>query len=65
MVDIAVTLLDGSFHSVDSSDMAFATATRQAMQDGLAKADPVLLEPIEAVDGRRCRRNTRRTPSAC
>ncbi|WP_431270584.1 hypothetical protein [Dankookia sp. P2] len=49
VVDVAVTLLDGSFHSVDSSDMAFATATRQAMQDGLAKADPVLLEPIEAV----------------
>ena len=42
-------LLDGGFHSVDSSDMAFATATRMAMQEGLAKADPVLLEPMEAV----------------
>ena len=49
VVDVSVTLLDGSFHSVDSSDMAFGTATRMAMQDGLAKADPVLLEPIEAV----------------
>ena len=49
VVDIAVTLLDGGFHSVDSSDMAFATATRMAMQEGLAKADPVLLEPVEAV----------------
>ncbi len=49
VVDIAVTLLDGTFHSVDSSDMAFAGATRMAMQEGLAKADPVLLEPIEAV----------------
>jgi elongation factor G len=49
VVDIAVTLLDGSFHSVDSSDMAFGTATRMAMQDGLAKADPVLLEPVDQV----------------
>jgi elongation factor G len=49
VVDVAVTLLDGGFHSVDSSDMAFATATRMAMQEGLAKAEPVLLEPIQAV----------------
>ena len=49
VVDVAVTLLDGGFHPVDSSDMAFATATRMAMQEGLAKADPVLLEPVEAV----------------
>lgn len=49
VVDIEVTLVDGGFHSVDSSDMAFATATRMAMQEALAKADPVLLEPIEHV----------------
>ncbi|MDO9709474.1 elongation factor G [Paracraurococcus lichenis] len=49
VVDVAVTLLDGGFHSVDSSDMAFATATRMAMQEGLAKAEPVLLEPVHAV----------------
>ena len=49
VVDIAVTLLDGGFHSVDSSDMAFATATRMAMQEGLAKAGPLLLEPVEEV----------------
>jgi len=49
VVDIAVTLVDGTFHSVDSSDMAFASATRMGMQEGLAKADPVLLEPIELV----------------
>ena len=49
VVDIAVTLLDGGFHSVDSSDMAFRTATRMAMTEGLAEADPVLLEPIEQV----------------
>jgi elongation factor G len=48
-VDIAVTLVDGTFHSVDSSDMAFRTATRMAMQEGLAKAGPVLLEPVDHV----------------
>jgi elongation factor G len=46
VVDISVTLVDGQFHSVDSSDMAFKTATSLAMKEGLAKADPVLLEPI-------------------
>jgi elongation factor G len=49
VVDISVTLTDGQFHAVDSSDMAFKTATRIAMQEGLAKADPVLLEPIDHV----------------
>ncbi|WP_431284617.1 elongation factor G [Humitalea sp. 24SJ18S-53] len=49
VVDIAVTLLDGGFHTVDSSDMAFATATRMAMQEGMAKAGAILLEPVEAV----------------
>lgn len=49
VVDIAVTLTDGQFHSVDSSDMAFKTATSQAMKEGLAKADPVVLEPISKV----------------
>ncbi|WP_137176413.1 elongation factor G [Roseomonas sp. AR75] len=49
VVDIEVTLVDGGFHSVDSSDMAFATATRMAMQEALAKADPIVLEPVEHV----------------
>jgi elongation factor G len=49
VVDISVTLVDGGFHSVDSSDMAFKTATSIAMKDGLAKADPVLLEPVDRV----------------
>jgi elongation factor G len=49
VVDIEVVLVDGTFHAVDSSDMAFKTATRMAMQEGLAKADPVLLEPIDHV----------------
>jgi elongation factor G len=46
VVDVAVRLYDGQYHSVDSSDMAFKTAGRQAMSEGLAKCDPVLLEPI-------------------
>jgi elongation factor G len=50
VVDVAVTLLDGSYHSVDSSDMAFRQAGRLAMSEGLPKCTPVLLEPIMAVD---------------
>jgi len=49
VVDISVTLVDGQFHSVDSSDMAFKTATSLAMKEGLAEADPVVLEPIDQV----------------
>ncbi|MBS0559172.1 MAG: elongation factor G [Proteobacteria bacterium] len=49
VVDLEVTLVDGGFHSVDSSDMAFRTATRMAIQEALPKADPVLLEPISHV----------------
>lgn len=49
VVDIAVTLLDGSHHSVDSSEMAFKLAARLAMAEGLPQCQPVLLEPIAAV----------------
>jgi len=49
VVDVAVELCDGSFHAVDSSDMAFKTAARMAMNEGLAKCNPVLLEPIQKV----------------
>jgi len=49
VVDVEVVLVDGTFHAVDSSDMAFKSATRLAMQEGLAKADPMLLEPIHHV----------------
>jgi elongation factor G len=49
VVDVGVMLVDGSFHSVDSSDMAFRTATRLGVAEALAKADPVLLEPIDHV----------------
>src|SRR6202023_1093506 len=49
VVDVGVTLVDGTFHAVDSSDMAFRPATRLGIGEGLAKAEPVLLEPIEHV----------------
>ena len=50
VVDVAVTLTDGSYHSVDSSDMAFRQAGRIAMAEGMPKCNPVLLEPIMEVD---------------
>ncbi len=50
VVDLKVTLTDGSYHPVDSSDQAFKTAAHIAMGEGLPKCDPVLLEPILAVE---------------
>lgn len=50
VVDVAVTLLDGSYHTVDSSDMAFRQAARLGMSEGMPKCSPVLLEPIMAVE---------------
>ena len=49
VVDISVTLTDGSYHTVNSSDMAFRAAARIALDEALAKARPVLLEPILSV----------------
>ena len=46
VVDVAVALTDGSYHSVDSSDAAFQTAARIAMSEGMPNCAPVLLEPI-------------------
>ncbi|TET36002.1 MAG: elongation factor G, partial [Anaerolineales bacterium] len=46
LIDIKVTLLDGSFHEVDSSDMAFKMAGSMAFKEGVQRADPVLLEPV-------------------
>ncbi|MDA0703605.1 MAG: elongation factor G [Proteobacteria bacterium] len=46
VVDVSVTLTDGQYHAVDSSDMAFKNAGRMAMREGLPKCGPVLLEPI-------------------
>lgn len=50
VVDIAVNLADGSYHSVDSSDMAFQLAARLGMKEGMAACSPVLLEPILKVE---------------
>jgi elongation factor G len=50
VVDIAVNLITGQFHAVDSSDMAFKTAGRQAIQESLPKCEPILLEPIDQVE---------------
>ena len=46
MVDFSVNLSDGSYHDVDSSEMAFKMAARLAMNEGAPKCSPVLLEPI-------------------
>lgn len=46
VVDVAVTLTDGSYHTVDSSDMAFRQAAQLGMREGMPQCDPVLLEPI-------------------
>ena len=50
VVDVAVTLIDGSYHTVDSSDMAFRTAGRIGVHDALPQCQPVLLEPILSVE---------------
>ncbi len=50
LVDIKARLYDGSFHDVDSSEMAFQIAGSMAFQDAAKKADPVLLEPIMSVE---------------
>lgn len=50
VVDVAVNLSDGSYHAVDSSDMAFQMAAKIAMKEGMAACSPVLLEPIMKVE---------------
>ena len=50
VVDVGVQLLDGSYHEVDSSEMAFKIAGSMAFRDGAKKAGPVLLEPVEDVE---------------
>jgi elongation factor G len=50
VVDVKVTLYDGSYHEVDSSEMAFKIAGSMAFKEGAGKANPVLLEPIMAVE---------------
>ncbi|MFL9611413.1 elongation factor G [Methylobacillus sp. Pita2] len=50
VVDVKVTLFDGSYHDVDSNENAFKMAASMAFKDGMRKADPILLEPIMAVE---------------
>jgi elongation factor G len=50
VVDLHVALVDGSYHTVDSSDMAFQTAGRIGIAEGLPQCQPVLLEPIDMVE---------------
>ena len=50
VVDLSVALIDGSYHTVDSSDMAFRTAGRIGITEGLPQCQPVLLEPIHLVE---------------
>ena len=50
VVDVKVTVYDGSFHDVDSSEMAFKIAGSMGFKAGMAKADPCLLEPVMKVD---------------
>ncbi|GAI15433.1 unnamed protein product, partial [marine sediment metagenome] len=50
VVDLRVTLYDGSFHEVDSSDMAFKIAGALSFKTGFRQADPVLLEPIMSME---------------
>lgn len=50
VLDLKVTLVDGSYHEVDSSEMAFKIAGSMAFKDGMRKADPVLLEPMMKVE---------------
>jgi elongation factor G len=50
LVDVKITLLDGSYHEVDSSEMAFKVAGSMALKSAAAKADPRLLEPVMEVE---------------
>jgi elongation factor G len=50
VIDLKATLIDGSFHEVDSSEMAFKIAGSMAAKDGVAKADPAILEPVMKVE---------------
>ena len=50
VVDVKATLFDGSYHEVDSSEMAFKIAGSMAVKDAFAKGDPVILEPVMRVE---------------
>jgi elongation factor G len=50
VVDVKVSLIDGAYHEVDSSAIAFEIASRAALREGLLKANPALLEPVMKVE---------------
>lgn len=50
IIDIKATLFDGSYHEVDSNEMAFKVAASMALKEAAKKCDPVLLEPIELLE---------------
>jgi len=50
LIDLKATLVDGSYHEVDSSDYAFRTAASMALRDGAARGSPIILEPIMLVE---------------
>ena len=50
VLDVAVELVDGSYHDVDSSEAAFKVAGSMAIKEALRKSDPILLEPVESVE---------------
>jgi len=50
MVDVRVTVYDGSSHDVDSSELSFKMAGSLGMRDGVAKADPIIIEPVMTVE---------------
>ena len=50
MVDVKIAVYDGTFHEVDSSEMAFKIAGSMALQDAVKRASPVLLEPIMKIE---------------
>jgi len=50
LIDVRATLYDGSFHEVDSSDIAFRIAASEATREGCRRAKPVLLEPIMSIE---------------
>ena len=60
VVDVKVECYDGKYHSVDSSDMAFRTAASLGLKEALAKASPVVLEPVSLGHGERARVDARR-----
>ena len=51
LIDVKATLIDGSYHDVDSSEMAFKIAGSMAIKEGAMKASPALLEPMMKVEG--------------